>query len=436
MPKLLDSSPLPLPLSAMVELPSELPADATGLPRALEELAGRLWEVQLLADPEWLFSRPLAPLLSRIDSWGMAAALNLPPSVLSTSRLGALVEGRLHRLSIVLDRLPPAGEAGESFWAGLRERTVEIGEFKARSSRPLPFLRLDLSRIDPRLARQAGIVDRAVELGIAEVLGASGRNLVPEKAPGCARGAPSPGSPLARIKGRVKRLLSREMAPPPFASSVGLSGGEAARKDCLFPWSWTYLSRRGEVRPCPVSRRALGSLKNRDLDSIWNGPEYQDFRRRLLSPYPHEECRSCLFRPWFRPFAPAGWVWTGVNDRFGVQLGIGWHEREEGRPYRWSRREGIFLLQNTGGKKLKLVLHLPSRKLAQDGEVFIDGEKAGEFRLRRPGDRLLAFPLPAGAGEEVVVKLVADREIVPREALGNDDLRRIGVAWKGAFLEG
>jgi hypothetical protein len=40
-------------------------------------------------------------------------------------------------------------------------------------------------------------------------------------------------------------------------------------------------------------RMQLGDAAQRDLCSIWNGPEYRRFRARLASEQPPEICRSC-----------------------------------------------------------------------------------------------------------------------------------------------
>ncbi len=40
-------------------------------------------------------------------------------------------------------------------------------------------------------------------------------------------------------------------------------------------------------------RAALGNVARDGVAAVWNGPAYQDFRRRLDSDEPPEICRSC-----------------------------------------------------------------------------------------------------------------------------------------------
>lgn len=377
---------VPFPLTCHLDLPPRRWEKVRDEFTGLEPFLRRFWEIHPIAEGDSFFFHHGAEFLAWSRGLGATTTLSLPPSRLNEDRLKTAVKGGIHRLVVV--------GSGEADGPGA-----------------------------DRLASSA----RSLGIPAVVVVRGEGSVSTPD---------PAPAGREPDWKSRFKRCLVREYRPENLFSFPSLRPEGGKRKDCRFPWDSVRIARDLAIKPCPASERTLGRMGETPFEDVWNGALYREFRSALLTESPPEECRTCRRRGWFRPFAPAGWVWAGVNDRFGVQLGTGWHEREEGRAYRWSRKEGVFLLRNPGGKKLRMVLHLPSRKLSQEGEVFIDGKRAGEFRLRRPGDRLLSFPLPEGAGEEVVVKIAARREIVPREALGNDDLRRIGVAWKGAFLEG
>ena len=419
---------VPFPLTCFLELPSERWEKLEKLRDELSPLVSRFWEVQPLAEGDSFFFYHGAKFLRWCRGLGTTVTLSLPWSRLSEDRIRAAVEGGLHRLVFNAGGSATGFADGAPSAAALTKAVETIRRFQAREGTALPRLRLEIPA-GAESSRPAGLVERAVALGIREIAGGE------EESPG------KNGSPLSLFprspgwKARLKRWLIKEYNPEDLFSFSSLREEGEKRKKCGFPWDSARVTREGEIKPCPVSPRVMGRLEGSSFEEIWNGKAYRDFRWSLLSDFPPEECRTCRWRGWFSPYAVERWIWAGINDRFGVQLGTGWHEREEGRPYRWSRKEAFFRLKNAGGEKLKMVLHLPSSKLAQEGEVFIDGEKAGEFSLRRAGDRLLSFPLPAGAGEEVLVKLVARREIVPRDVLGNDDLRRLGVAWKGAFLD-
>jgi radical SAM protein with 4Fe4S-binding SPASM domain len=407
-------SGVPFPLTCHLDLPPRSWAKAGGLKEGLAPLLSRFWEVQPLAEGDSFFFYHGAEFLRWCRGLGLTTTIALPLARLTEDRLRAAVGGGLHRLVIVV-----ADSGGDEQVLVKAVTTIE----RLRAGASLPRLRLEI-----RGRRHEALIARARSLGISEIVGGDAPSTGEEKRPPAFASA-------GGWRHFLKSRLVKEYCFSDFFSYSSLRAEGGIRKDCGFPWSSVRITTESAIKPCPGSDRTMGRLAEQSFEEIWNGKPYQDFRRMLLSEFPPEECRTCSLRGWFSPRSPENWIWAGINDRFGVQLGTGWHEREEGRPFRWSRKEAIFLLRNTGGKKLKLVLHLPSGKLAQEGEVFINGAKAGEFKLRRPGDRLLPFPLPAGAGEEVVVRIVSRREIVPRDVLGNDDLRRLGVAWKGAFLD-
>ena len=71
----------------------------------------------------------------------------------------------------------------------------------------------------------------------------------------------------------------------------------------------------GTVYPCCVAdggQLALGNLRERDFESIWNGPEAQDLRRAMVTQDLPALCRDCSFtsgwtlppQPWL-PFVDA-----------------------------------------------------------------------------------------------------------------------------------
>jgi MoaA/NifB/PqqE/SkfB family radical SAM enzyme len=73
---------------------------------------------------------------------------------------------------------------------------------------------------------------------------------------------------------------------------------------CRRPWSLMYFTASGRAIPCciaPFSMRGYGSFTLGDatqqtLREIWNGADYQEFRRELLSPNPPQTCSNCGLR--------------------------------------------------------------------------------------------------------------------------------------------
>jgi MoaA/NifB/PqqE/SkfB family radical SAM enzyme len=71
--------------------------------------------------------------------------------------------------------------------------------------------------------------------------------------------------------------------------------------ECLRPWTTAYVTANGNYLPCCISPFAtdqyesliLGNVFQQSFDQIWNGPQYQAFRKALLSPTPHTACPNC-----------------------------------------------------------------------------------------------------------------------------------------------
>ena len=470
---------IPVPLSAMIELPSRGWNGSGEFKRRLEPLLMRLWEVQPVVSPEIFFSNYGPAFLKWCNSHETTVTLSLPFSSLTPDKVKILIENSLSRLNLFLGKIPSGGAKEKDFWRELEGLVLTIRKFRRKRGSHLPSLRFQTEGLAPNLPRLPHLVSLAGRLEIPEVvitpLGTPEHKYVVEASeraremgirldlgsgpfPPLNVGEVSPErerwragspdnragiglpqtesiSPLSNFRTRLRNLLIREIPPPDFAAPARLRSTDEKRKSCLFPWNWTYISEEGEVRVCPVSRRSMGNMMERSFEKVWSCSEYGEFRKRLLSPYPLEECRRCALRGWFKPNEPTDWLWAGINDRFGVQLGTGWYEQEGSLPYRWSRKKADFSLRNSGKNSMTLILHLPSRKLAQKGQIRVNRKLVGEFRLKKPGDSLFRFRLPTSEDEYLLVEIECEEELVPHRILKNDDYRRLGIAFKGAFLK-
>lgn len=125
------------------------------------------------------------------------------------------------------------------------------------------------------------------------------------------------------------------------------------RKVCLSPWEAVLIRWNGDVHPCCSVSPVLGNINEQDFKAIWNGPVYADFRRRLLSDKPPEECRKCVAAPWSDPIPSR---LDMKNIVFG-QLGPGWWGEErtpQGTAFRWMREKASFFVQKRGQQELCL----------------------------------------------------------------------------------
>jgi MoaA/NifB/PqqE/SkfB family radical SAM enzyme len=73
--------------------------------------------------------------------------------------------------------------------------------------------------------------------------------------------------------------------------------GTPGPQRCDWPWKSAYVSFQGYMMPCcMVSTPELinfGLLDGGNLDDIWNGAQYRDFRHQLSSDKPHPMCEAC-----------------------------------------------------------------------------------------------------------------------------------------------
>jgi radical SAM protein with 4Fe4S-binding SPASM domain len=99
---------------------------------------------------------------------------------------------------------------------------------------------------------------------------------------------------LSRASGRMKQ---KSASPHLVPENVGPS--ETIRvKDCRDPWEFMFVNVHGDIRVCCISHRIMGNINHDTVENIWENPSYQEFRRRMLTAEPPEECQTCPMRGW------------------------------------------------------------------------------------------------------------------------------------------
>lgn len=111
---------------------------------------------------------------------------------------------------------------------------------------------------------------------------------------------------LGEAESRVEEHFARARAA---AASAGIDlrlpsvrmtvhpPGTPGRERCDWPWRGAYISYQGLSMPCCMvstpDRIHFGSVVERGLGPVWNGPDYRRFRADLGSERPPDVCRSC-----------------------------------------------------------------------------------------------------------------------------------------------
>lgn len=62
---------------------------------------------------------------------------------------------------------------------------------------------------------------------------------------------------------------------------------------CLKPWTSIYVEPDGRVHPCCYRSPVYGSLYEKSLEELWNGPEAQNLRAAMKGKEPPSSCRAC-----------------------------------------------------------------------------------------------------------------------------------------------
>lgn len=78
---------------------------------------------------------------------------------------------------------------------------------------------------------------------------------------------------------------------------VPRSGSNNKSLRCDWPWTVSYIAFDGRAMPCCMvatpDRATLGDVTHESFDQLWNGNEYQSFRKALQSDQAPPVCQSC-----------------------------------------------------------------------------------------------------------------------------------------------
>jgi MoaA/NifB/PqqE/SkfB family radical SAM enzyme len=67
-----------------------------------------------------------------------------------------------------------------------------------------------------------------------------------------------------------------------------------AVKNCTLPWTWLVFDANGSAMPCCQARGAVGNLRDRSPDELWNGREIRQVRRALQRGEVPDTCAGAM----------------------------------------------------------------------------------------------------------------------------------------------
>jgi MoaA/NifB/PqqE/SkfB family radical SAM enzyme len=304
----------------------------TTCPRTFEELeppADMSWEmftsivdqfpkierVVLHGVGEPLMTRDLIRMIRYLKARGTYVLFNTNATLLTERKAKELIESGLDEMRVSLDAAEPA-EYEEVRGLPLFNRVVDnvrtFVELQRRTGAKHPRVSLWLTGLKETIEQLPAFVRLAKALGVAEVY--LQRLVYFPEGQGLARMESALFEALDSTEAgliREAEELAETLGVRFSASGATVPENSLQRKEADRPWSmcrrpWTlmYFTAHGRALPCciaPFSMRGyenftLGDATQRTLREIWNGEDYQEFRRALLTEQPPKPCQTCGLR--------------------------------------------------------------------------------------------------------------------------------------------
>jgi len=274
--------------------------------RVLDQFPG-VERVVLHGVGEPLLARDLPAMVAEANRRGARVLFNSNALALHRRLAERLVAAGLDELRVSMD----AADAGtyrairgvDGFARAMR-RTADFCALLRELGAERPRVSLVFMAMRESIDGLPAVIERAGELGVHAVVV---QRLVHFETGLAVEAQSLMGADLTGLLDRCSEAAGR--AGVQLTGTGGLSPAESlapvdARRPwsgCARPWRSAYVTANGNVLPCcfaPFTAAhyegvILGNLFERPMAEIWNGQEYQAFRRSHASDDPPECCRGC-----------------------------------------------------------------------------------------------------------------------------------------------
>jgi len=260
-----------------------------------------LLQVNLFGFGEPFMHPRMLDMIRDIKRAGVAVNVTSNGVLVTGEVAGAVTEYGLDELTVSMDGARPETFDGIRRGAGFARVVSNIRDLAALKKEKgslRPLVRFEFVAMRRNISELPELIGLASSLGVMEVI------VVHLQEYGLTMGESVTDEPLltrpvfeeAARRAKELGVLLRLPAETGQECAAPLAGDLV--RDCLDPWLSPFISVDGEVRPCCISARSMGSLKEKDFWEIWRSREYEDFRAAMKSASPPEECRDCILRPW------------------------------------------------------------------------------------------------------------------------------------------
>jgi radical SAM protein with 4Fe4S-binding SPASM domain len=292
-----------------------------GMPEASADLS--LEQVQRLLDQlpvvrrvvlhgigEPLLNRSLPEIVRAAKARGARVLFNSNGLLLKGRILRPLIESGLDELRVSVDSAEPETYEAIRGVDGLERIFTNLSGF-AGTKRSLqsetPAVSLWITGMKQNVRELPDLVQRAAGMGITEVylqrLVFSGKGSAVEEQALFRRADSDDLAAVTEAQTLAKTLGVRLRGSGEASAAASLTEAEAdvPYQACRRPWSLMYVTANGNVLPCciapftemPYDDMVLGNVFEEKLEDVWNGPRYQDWRRRMLGDRPPPACAGC-----------------------------------------------------------------------------------------------------------------------------------------------
>ncbi|MBN9661658.1 MAG: glycosyltransferase [Acidobacteria bacterium] len=442
--QILPAQAAPAPRSLWIELTSKCAFDCVFCSRKLRRGGGQhlpfpVFEKLLrsLVDPRRLilnysgestYYPDLIPAIQLARSLGAYVELVSVLTPLSEEMLPRLAASGLNRLTVSVHSTDPLLYAEiyrYGSFAALRSRLELLLAICKGVPNP-PIVDLAFVAMDRNLAELTAVAGLAQDLGLRDVMvfPIMRRDPIPEtfSMELDPSGIPRPDfrtrlgqqfEATQRARPDIRLTLCNPLpgSEPPRLGQVPISypwplpAGGAIHGCEQNPWDTAHVLSNGDVVACEVlDRKPLGNLLTQDIEAIWNGPLYREFRGRYQRGE-SAECRNCAWKTAYRPSELQSVIHA---ERGGsAQLVHGWHA-PEGQEHIWStQRASAVLAPLRSSRSFHVSGLLPPGRDGEPNELAIhcNGQPVGV--VSNPYAEMMPFgldfsPLPAGPGPWVL----------------------------------